>query len=46
MGLRAGLDAVVKKKFPALSGLEPPFIHPIFQRHTTELSRLITNNRA
>jgi hypothetical protein len=43
VGLRAGLDAVVKKKISRpLPGLEPPIIQPVAQRYTTELSRLLT----
>jgi hypothetical protein len=40
MGLRAGLDTVVKRKnSQPLPGLEPPIIQLIPQRYTTELSR-------
>jgi hypothetical protein len=38
---RAGVDAVVKRESHPLPGLEPPIIHPIAQRYTTELSRLL-----
>jgi hypothetical protein len=41
VGLRAGLDAVVKKKFPTPTGTRTPIIQPIAQRYTSELFRLL-----
>jgi hypothetical protein len=42
MGLRAGLDAVVKRKIPSpLPVLEPPIIQSVVQRYTTEISWLL-----
>jgi hypothetical protein len=35
-----------EKNSQLLPGLEPPFIRPVAQCCTTELTRLVTNNRA
>jgi hypothetical protein len=36
VGPRAGPDAVVYRKIPSLSGLEPPIIQVVAQRYTTD----------
>jgi hypothetical protein len=44
-GLRAVLDAVVKRKIPSPrreSNPRTPIIQPVAQRYTTELSRLLS----
>jgi hypothetical protein len=41
VGPRAGLDAVVKKNFQPLSGLELSIIQSVAQRYTTQLSWLL-----
>jgi hypothetical protein len=33
VGPRVGLDAVVKRKFPAPAGTQPPIIQPVAQRY-------------
>jgi hypothetical protein len=37
VGPRTGLDAVVKRKFPATARTETQIIQPIAQHYTTEL---------
>jgi hypothetical protein len=40
MGLRAGLDAVLKRRIPSLCrDSNPQIIQPVAQRYTTELYR-------
>jgi hypothetical protein len=41
VGIRTGLDAVVRRKFPAPTELESPIIQPVAQRYTTELTWLL-----
>jgi hypothetical protein len=45
VGSRAGLGAVVKRKFPALPGLELPIIQPVAQRYNAELPRRLTHKK-
>jgi hypothetical protein len=41
VGLKAGLDAVVKRKIPSpYRASNTPIIQPVAQRYTTELTRL------
>jgi hypothetical protein len=47
VGLRAGLDTVVKRKIPSLyRDSNPPIIQLVAKRCTTELSRLLAVEKA
>jgi hypothetical protein len=46
VGLRAGLDAVMKRKIPnPYRDSNPPIIQPVAQRYTTETSQLPSSQR-